>query len=240
MAAKLTKKRKAANVLFDRQKKYTPAEAVAIMASFPAAKFDETVEIAFRLGINPKHADQQVRSTVMLPAGTGATVRIAVVTKGDKVNAALEAGADDAGSEDMIAKIAGGFMDFDLLLATQDIMPQVAKLGKQLGPRGLMPNPKAGTVVTPENLDKAIREFKAGKIEFRNDRQGNVHAPLGKKSFSAENVMKNFAAVVDAILKAKPQTAKGTYVRSVTLSSTMSPGIRIDANSLSALGKSHA
>lgn len=233
--AKLTKRQKKEKELFERAKFYTPKEAVKVLRELPKAKFDESLEVAFSLGINPKHADQQVRNTVTLPAGTGKTVRIAVVCKADKIKLAQDAGADHAGAEDLIAQMQGGWFDFDLLIATQDMMPALAKLGKVLGPKGLMPNPKAGTVVLGDSIGKAVQEFKGGKVEFRNDRQGNVHVAIGKASFEDANVMKNFAAIVDAIQKVKPSTAKGTYIKSLTLSSTMGPGIRIDTNSLAEL-----
>jgi len=232
---KLTKKQKKENEIVEQHKLYSPKEAVATLKKLPVAKFDESVEIAFRLGINPKHADQQVRNTVSLPAGTGKKVRVVVVCKADKAKAAIEAGADQAGADDIISQIQGGWFDFDLLIATQDMMPALAKLGKILGPRKLMPNPKAGTVVMPDAIGKAVQEFKGGKVEFRNDRQGNIHVAIGKVSFEEKNILKNFSAIVDAIQKAKPGSAKGTYMRSLTISSTMGPGLRIHTSSLSEL-----
>ncbi len=232
--AKLTKKQKTERELVEI-KLYSPKSAVELLKKLPVAKFDESVEVAFRLGINPKHADQQVRNTVSLPAGTGKEVRVVVVCKADKVKSALDSGADHAGSDDIISQIQGGWFDFDLLIATQDMMPALAKLGKILGPRKLMPNPKAGTVVMPEAIAKAVNEFKGGKVEFRNDRQGNIHVAIGKVSFDESNILQNFAAIVDAIQKARPSTAKGTYMRSLTISSTMGPGLRIDTNSLAEL-----
>lgn len=233
--ASLTKKQKNESKLFDKTKLYSPKEAVKLLKELPKAKFDESVEVAFSLGINPKHADQQVRNTVSLPAGTGKQVRIVVVCKADKAKVAMDAGAEDAGADDVIAKIQGGWFDFDLLIATQDMMPALARLGKVLGPKGLMPNPKAGTVVLADNISKAVQEFKGGKVEFRNDRQGNIHVGIGKASFDDSKVLANFAAIVEAIQKAKPATAKGTYMKSLTLSSTMGPGIKIDTNTLSEL-----
>jgi len=233
--ASLTKKQKNESKLFDKTKLYSPKEAVKLLKELPKAKFDESVEVAFSLGINPKHADQQVRNTVSLPAGTGKQVRIVVVCKADKAKVAMDAGAEDAGADDVIAKIQGGWFDFDLLIATQDMMPALARLGKVLGPKGLMPNPKAGTVVLADNISKAVQEFKGGKVEFRNDRQGNIHVGIGKSSFDDSKVLVNFAAIVEAIQKAKPATAKGTYMKSLTLSSTMGPGIKIDTNTLSEL-----
>lgn len=232
--AKLTKKQKKERELVET-KLYSPKNAVELLKTLPVAKFDESVEVAFRLGINPKHADQQVRNTVSLPAGTGKQVRVVVVCKADKVKSALDSGADQAGSDDIIAQIQGGWFDFDLLIATQDMMPALAKLGKILGPRKLMPNPKAGTVVMPDAIAKAVGEFKGGKVEFRNDRQGNIHVAIGKVSFEEGNILRNFAAIVDAIQKARPSTAKGTYMRSLTISSTMGPGLKIDTNSLAEL-----
>lgn len=233
--AKLTKKQKQELELVEANKLYSPKEAVDVLKKLPKAKFDETLEVAFRLGINPKHADQQVRNTVSLPAGTGKQVRIVVVCKADKAKIALDAGADFAGADDIIAQIQGGWFDFDLLIATQDMMPALARLGKILGPKKLMPNPKAGTVVLPEAISKAVQDFKGGKVEFRNDRQGNVHVVIGKASFETENILKNLSAIVDAIQKAKPSTAKGTYMKSLTLTSTMGAGISLDTNSLSEL-----
>jgi len=233
--AKLTKKQKKEREIVEQNKLYSPKEAVSTLKTLPVAKFDESVEVAFRLGINPKHADQQVRNTVSLPAGTGKTVRVVVVCKADKAKAALEAGADFAGADDIISQIQGGWFDFDLLIATQDMMPALAKLGKILGPRKLMPNPKAGTVVMPDAISKAVNEFKGGKVEFRNDRQGNIHVAIGKVSFEEKSILKNLSAIVDAIQKAKPGTAKGTYMKSLTVSSTMGPGLRIDTNSLAEL-----
>jgi large subunit ribosomal protein L1 len=233
--AKLTKKQQEEIKLFDRTKFYSPKEAVSLLKKLPKAKFDESVEVAFSLGINPKHADQQVRTTVSLPAGTGKQVRIAVVCKADKAKVALEAGADFAGADDLIAQMAGGWFEFDLLVATQDMMPALAKLGKVLGPKGLMPNPKAGTVVTADNIAKAVTEFKGGKVEFRNDRQGNVHVAIGKNSFEEQDILRNFSAIAEAIQKAKPASAKGTYMKSLTISTTMGPGLRIDTSSLSEL-----
>lgn len=226
--AKLTKRQKAMAEQLEHGKIYLPSEAVATLKQLPAVKFDQTVELAFRLGINPKHADQQIRTTTSLPGGTGKEVRIAVVAKGEAEKAALDAGADFAGFDDLIAKMTGGWLDFDLLLATPDTMPALARLGKVLGPRGLMPNLKTGTVVPTEQLPRAIKEFKAGKIEVRNDRQGNVHVPIGKLSFNETQLLQNLQAVVDTIQKNKPASAKGTYIRNVSLTSTMNPGLKLD------------
>lgn len=194
------------------------------------SKFDETLECHMRLGINVKHADQQVRSTVVLPSGTGKTVRVAVVAKGEKVKEAEEAGADFTGAEDLVEKIQGGWLEFDTLVATPDAMAMLGKLGKVLGPKGLMPNPKTGTVTF--DIKNAIKEIKAGKVEFRADKQGLIHVPLGKMSFTPEALMKNFSSLTDAIIRVKPSSAKGTYMKSVFLTSTMGPSIKIDTKQL--------
>ena len=226
--AKLTKRKKAIKAMLEPSKIYTPTEALAKLRELPGPKFDQTVEIAFRQGINPKHADQQIRTTTSLPGGTGKTVRIGVVAKGEAEKVALDAGADFAGFEDVIAKIQGGWMEFDILLATPDVMPALARLGKLLGPRGLMPNLKTGTVLPAEQLPRGIKEFQAGKIEVRNDRQGNVIVPIGKLSFESGRLMQNLQAVVETIQKNKPATAKGTYMRNVALTATMLPGLKLD------------
>lgn len=194
------------------------------------SKFDETLECHMRLGINVKHADQQIRSTVVLPSGTGKVVRVAVVAKGEKVKEAEEAGADYAGAEDLVEKIQGGWLEFDTLVATPDAMAMLGKLGKLLGPKGLMPNPKTGTVTF--DIKNAIKDIKAGKVEFRADKQGMIHVPLGKMSFTVDGLMKNFATLADAILRAKPSAAKGTYLKSVYLTTTMGPSIKIDTKQL--------
>lgn len=202
-----------------------PSGAIARVKTMSFAKFDETVDVAVRLGVDPRHADQIVRGTVILPAGTGRTVRVLALAQGDKAREAEEAGADFVGKE-FIEKIEGGWLDFDVAIATPDLMKDVAKLGRVLGPRGLMPTPKAGTVTM--DVGRAVREAKAGKIEFRVDKFGNVHAPIGKVSFDQASLEQNFAAFMDAIKRNKPSAAKGTYVRSVTVSSTMGPGVSID------------
>ena len=204
-----------------------PVEALRLVKETAFAKFDETVEVAVRLSVDPRHADQVVRGTVSLPHGTGKTVRVLVLAQGDKAREATEAGADFVGME-YVQKIKDGWLDFDVAVATPDVMGQVGQLGRILGPRGLMPTPKAGTVTF--DVGKAVREIKAGKIEFRVDRTGNVHAPIGRVSFSAEQLAENLEAVMDTIIRAKPASSKGTYVRSVTVSSTMGPGIRLDPN----------
>jgi large subunit ribosomal protein L1 len=213
-----------AQVAVDRG--YTIEDATALLQKIKFAKFDETVELSVRLGVDPKHADQMVRGTVVLPHGLGKTKRVLAIAGGEKQKEAQESGADIVGGEEMVEKIQGGFMDFDAVVATPDMMRAVGKLGKLLGPRGLMPNPKTGTVTG--EIGKAVREIKAGKVEFRVDKTGIVHAPVGKTSFTTDSLVANAHALVDSIVKAKPAAAKGKYLKSVTLSSTMSPGIRID------------
>ncbi|HBN09219.1 MAG TPA: 50S ribosomal protein L1 [Cyanobacteria bacterium UBA8530] len=235
---KISKREKAILDKVDLRKAYPPIEALQLSKENATAKFDETIEASLRLGINVKHADQQVRTTVILPAGTGKTVRVGVIAKGEKVKEAEEAGADVVGSEDLIPRIQEGFMDFDILIATPDIMGALGKLGKILGPRGLMPSPKAGTVTF--DIARAVKEFKAGKVEFRADKQGIVHVPIGKASFGVDSLKQNFAALVDGINKAKPAAAKGTYIRSVFISSTMGPGFKVDPMKLPDLGASSA
>jgi len=205
---------------------YQPRQALEIVKKSAFAKFDETVEVAVRLGVDPRHADQVVRGTVVLPAGTGKSVRVLVIAVGDKAKEAQDAGADYVGAE-FIQKIKDGWLDFDVLIATPDQMGQLGQLGRVLGPRGLMPNPKAGTVTF--NIANAVRETKAGKIEFRVDKAGNVHAPIGKVSFSADQLETNFTAFMDQIVRAKPAAAKGVYVRNVSVSSTMGPGVTVDS-----------
>ena len=207
-------------------KRYTLKEAVGMVIDTARAKFDETVEIAMRLGVNPQHADQMVRGSVVLPNGLGKTVRVLAFVKGDKEKEALDAGADFAGADDLIEKIKGGWLDFDRVVATPDMMGSVGKLGKILGPRGLMPNPKVGTVTF--DVARAIGELKAGKVEFRVERAGIVHTPVGKVSFGADKLLENIAAVIETIIKLKPAASKGTYLKSISLSSTMGPGIKVD------------
>jgi len=210
----------------DRERAYTPAEAVRKLKEAPAAKFDETVEVHFRLGLNVRHADEQLRGTLMLPHGTGKDVRVAVFAEGDKAREAEEAGADVVGSADLAKKVEEGFTDFDVAIATPDQMGNVGRLGRILGPRGLMPNPKTGTVTF--EVGKAVREAKAGKLEYRTDRGANVHVSIGKKSFDERALVENYAAVLDEIVRAKPAAAKGRYIRQITLTSTMGPGIHVD------------
>jgi large subunit ribosomal protein L1 len=207
---------------------YSLEEAIPLLQKVKFAKFDETIEVAMRLGVDPKHADQMVRGTVVLPHGLGKSKRVLVIAGADKQKEALDAGADHVGGDDVVEKILGGWMDFDAVVATPDMMRAVGRLGKVLGPRGLMPNPKTGTV-TP-NVIQAITEIKAGKVEFRVDKAGIVHAPLGKVSFSTRSLIENAQALVDSVVKAKPSAAKGRYLKSITVSSTMGPGISIDTS----------
>ena len=219
------KKFRAALAKVDRMREYPIPDAVTLLKDSSYAKFDETVDVAVNLGVDPRHADQVVRGTVVLPHGTGKTVRVLVITQGDRVREAEAAGADFVGIE-YIQKIKEGWLDTDVIVATPDVMGQLGALGKVLGPRGLMPNPKAGTVTM--DVTKAVREIKAGKIEFRVDKSGNVHAPVGKVSFSAPNLAANVQAFMDTIARAKPAAAKGTYIRSATISSTMGPGVKLE------------
>ena len=212
---------------------YTLEEALPLVKAMKFAKFDETVEVAIRLGVDPKHADQMVRGTVVLPHGLGKSKRVLVIAGAEKQKDAQEAGADFTGGDEIVEKILGGWMDFDAVVATPDMMRGVGRLGKVLGPRGLMPNPKTGTVTT--DITKAVREIKAGKVEFRVDKTGIVHAPLGKTSFDAEALIANAHALVDSIIKAKPPAAKGRYLKSITVSSTMGPGVRIDTTTVEAV-----
>jgi large subunit ribosomal protein L1 len=216
----------------DREKLYEPVEALELVKSISTAKFDETVEAAFRLGIDTKKADQQVRGAVVLPHGTGKTKRVLVFAKGEKAKEAELAGADFVGDEDLINKVSQGWLDFDVVVATPDMMGQVGRLGRILGPKGLMPNPKTGTVTF--EVEKAVKEIKAGKIEYRADKAGNVHAAIGKVSFSTEQLAENLQTLAEALIKAKPAAAKGTYMKSVTVSSTMGPGVAVNPNSLAA------
>ena len=214
---------------------YTLADALPLVQKVKYAKFDETVEMSVRLGVDPKHADQMVRGTVVLPHGLGKSKKVLVIASADKQKEAQEAGADAVGGDDVVEKILGGWMDFDAVVATPDMMRGVGRLGKVLGPRGLMPNPKTGTV-TP-NVAQAIREIKAGKVEFRVDKTGIIHAPVGKISFAAQSLIENMHALVDSVVKAKPSAAKGKYLKSVTVSSTMGPGVTIDTAHIDERGK---
>ena len=229
------KKFAAARAAIAADRTYSIEDAIPLVQKAKFAKFDETVDMSLRLGVDPKHADQMVRGTVVLPHGLGRSKRVAAIASGEKQKDAQEAGADVIGGDDLVEKIQGGFMDFDAVVATPDMMRSVGKLGKVLGPRGLMPNPKTGTVTT--DIAKAIREIKAGKVEFRVDKTGIIHAPVGKMSFAGEALVANAHAPVDRIVKATPAAAKGKYLRSVTLSSTMGPGVRIDTTHIDAVVK---
>jgi large subunit ribosomal protein L1 len=223
---KVAKNRAKAVALIDGTKRYTVEEAAALVKKTSLAKFDETIDVAVRLGVNPKHADQMVRGAIVLPHGTGQAVRVLVFAKGDKEREAREAGADFAGSDDMVQKVSEGFLDFDRVIATPDMMGAVGKLGRVLGPRGLMPNPKVGTVTF--DVAGAVREAKGGKIEYRVEKAGIVHARIGKRSFSETAIAENASALIQALVRAKPSTAKGTYLRSISMSSTMGPGVKVD------------
>jgi large subunit ribosomal protein L1 len=211
----------------DPEREYLPREAIAVLKGFPDAKFDETVEIAFRLGVDPRKADQMVRGTVSLPNGSGKTVRVAAFAQGPKATEAKQAGADIVGGEELVEQVIAGNIDFDAAVATPDMMATVGKAGRVLGPRGLMPNPKTGTVTN--DIGKAVEEIKGGKVEYKTDRTGNVHMIVGKKSFSEQQLLQNYLSVVDEILRARPSAAKGKYIKTLTISTTMGPGIAIDA-----------
>jgi large subunit ribosomal protein L1 len=217
---------------FDRDQFYGPAEAVSLAKSMASATFDESVDVSIRLGVDPRKSDQMVRGTVALPAGTGKDIRVAVFATGDAADEARAAGADIVGADELAAEVEGGKMDFDLVIAAPDMMPVVGRLGRVLGPRGLMPNPKTGTV-TPD-VGKAVAEFKGGKVEYRTDRYGNVHVQVGSASFEPTALEENFRAVIDEIQRAKPASAKGRYIKKITVSSTMGPGVHVDTNRLKA------
>jgi large subunit ribosomal protein L1 len=220
------KRYRAAREAIDRENAYTPLEAVRLLKGSEGAKFDETVEAHFRLGLNVRHADQQLRGTIMLPHGIGKDVRVAVFAEGEKAREAEDAGANVVGAADLAAKIEEGFIDFDVAIATPDQMGVVGKLGRVLGPRGLMPNPKTGTVTF--DVGKAVQDAKAGKLEYRTDRGGNVHLPIGKRSFAEQALLENYAALVEEIVRARPSAAKGRYIKQITLTTTMGPGIHVD------------
>ena len=215
-----------ARAAFDREQEYTPVQAIRLLKEMQTAKFDETVEVHFRLGLNVRHADEQLRGTLMLPHGTGKEAKVAVFAEGEKAKEAQDAGADMVGSADLAKRVEEGFTEFDVAIATPDQMGNVGKLGRILGPRGLMPNPKTGTVTM--DVAKAVRDAKAGKLEYRTDRGANVHVSIGKKSFGERQLVENYAALVDEIVRAKPAAAKGRYIRQITLTSTMGPGIHVD------------
>jgi large subunit ribosomal protein L1 len=225
------KKYNAALEKIDRETLYSPEEAIKIAKEVAPAKFNETVELHLRLGIDPRHSDQQVRSTVLLPNGLGKTVRVLVFAEGEGAKIAQEAGADFVADDEMIARIANeGWVEFDVALAVPDMMRKIGRLGKVLGRKGLMPNPKAGTLVQPDDIPRAIEEARAGRVEFRNDKTANIHLPIGKTSFTEQQLVENMAAVMDAIRRNRPASAKGTYVRRVVVTTTMGPGIRVDPN----------
>jgi large subunit ribosomal protein L1 len=229
---KTAKKRKEALAKVDRTRNYALKEAIDLVKSATYTKFDETVDVAVRLGVDPRHADQMVRGAVVLPNGLGKTVRVLVFAKGEKEKEARDAGADYVGAEDLVTKIQEGWYDFDTAIATPDMMGVVGKIGKLLGPRGLMPNPKVGTVTF--DVGRAVKESKSGKVEFRVEKAGIIHAPVGKVSFDGDKLKENILALVDALVKAKPPAAKGTYVKKISLSSTMGPGVRVDTTEVSA------
>ncbi|MBP1949993.1 50S ribosomal protein L1 [Virgibacillus litoralis] len=227
--AKKSKRLQEATKLVDRTKSYEVQESVALLKETAKANFDETVEAAFRLGVDPKKADQQIRGAMVLPHGTGKTQRVLVFAKGDKAKEAEEAGADYVGEQDLINKINQGWFEFDVIVATPDMMAEVGKLGRVLGPKGLMPNPKTGTVTF--EIEKAVNDIKAGKVEYRVDKSANIHVPIGKISFDNEKLVENFEAITEALVKAKPQAAKGIYMRNASVTSTMGPGIKVDVSS---------
>jgi large subunit ribosomal protein L1 len=226
----LSKKYADALKRYNRDAQYTPTEALTLAKTLAPAKFDETIEMVARLGVDPRKADQMVRGTVALPAGTGKTIRIAVFAAGEAAQAARDAGADMVGADDLFAEVEKGNMNFDLAIATPDLMPMVGRLGRVLGPRGLMPNPKTGTVT--QDVGRAVSEFKGGKVEYRTDRYGNVHVLVGKKSFAVEQLEQNFRAVLEELQRAKPASAKGKYLKKISVASTMGPGIKVDLNRL--------
>lgn len=229
------KKYREASEKVDRSKLYPPQEAIQLTKDTSITRFDSTIEVHIRLGVDPRHADQQVRDTVMLPHGLGKTVRVLVFAEGDAARNAQQSGADYIADDETIERIQGGWMDFDAAVATPDMMGKVGRLGKILGPRGLMPNPKAGTVVQEDDIERVIDELKAGRVEFRIDRTANLHVPIGKASFDAEKLYENFMALMDAVKRVRPASAKGAYIRKITVTSTMGPGIRVEPSSLVAL-----
>ena len=216
----------------DRTREYPPEEALRLAKETSYTRFDSTIEVHVRLGVDPRHADQQVRETVMLPNGLGKTVRILAFAEGDAARSATEAGADYIADDEVVERIQGGWMDFDATVATPNMMGKVGRLGKILGPRGLMPNPKAGTVVQEEDLPRVINELKAGRVEFRIDRTANLHVPIGKASFETQQLLENYEALMDAVTRARPASAKGAYIRKITVTSTMGPGIRVDVSAI--------
>lgn len=235
MATNHGKKFESAKQKVDRSRVYSSDEAIKLAKELSFTKFDETVEVHFRLGVDPRHADQQVRGVVVLPHGTGRQVRIAVFAEGDAARLATEAGADIVGSDDLIKRIQEGFTDFEIAMATPNLMGKVGRLGKILGPRGLMPNPKSGTVVAPDDLPRAITEARGGRVEFKLDKTANLHVPIGKRSFEDQKLGENLSALVDAVNRAKPSGAKGVYIKNMVLTTTMGPGIKLDLAQATAL-----
>jgi large subunit ribosomal protein L1 len=233
MTTKLNNKRKEAVSKVDTKKLYTVKEAFAIAKEAAFAKFDESFDVSFRLGVDPRHADQMIRGAIVMPAGTGKKVTVVVITSGENINKAEAAGADVVGGDDIITKISGGWMDFDRVIASPDMMGKIGRIARVLGPRGLMPNPKLGTVTT--DIEKAVKEQKSGKVEYRTEKTGIVHVPFGKKSFTDEQLMDNFKAIAGAIIRAKPSSAKGTYLKSISISTTMGPGLKLDANDVATI-----
>lgn len=229
---KINAKRKEAFEKVDNNKTYLVNEALTLAKEASYAKFDETFEVAFRLGVDPRHADQMIRGAIVMPAGTGKKINVVVITSGENIGKAEAAGADIVGGDDIIQKIQGGWMEFDRVIATPDMMGKIGRIARILGPRGLMPNPKLGTVTT--DVEKAVKEQKAGKVEYRTEKNGIVHVPFGKKSFTEEQLMENFKAIAGAIVRAKPASAKGTYLKSITISTSMGPGIKLDAGDVTA------
>ncbi|MBC77966.1 MAG: 50S ribosomal protein L1 [Halobacteriovoraceae bacterium] len=229
---KVNAKRKEAFEKVDKNKSYKVSEGLALAKEASYAKFDETFEVAFRLGVDPRHADQMIRGAIVMPAGTGKKINVVVITSGENIGKAEAAGADVVGGDDIIQKIQGGWMEFDRVIATPDMMGKIGRIARILGPRGLMPNPKLGTVTT--DVEKAVKEQKAGKVEYRTEKNGIVHVPFGKKSFSEEQLMENFKAIAGAIVRAKPASAKGTYMKSITISTSMGPGIKLDESDVTA------
>lgn len=224
-----------AQQLIDKDREYDPSEAVAVLKSMPRPKFNETVELHLRLNVDPRHADQQVRSTVMLPSGTGQQVRVMAFVEGEAVRLAQEAGAEYVGTDEFIDRIQGGWIDFDVTVATPQVMGKVGRLGRVLGPRGLMPNPRTGTVVQAEDIGRAIQELKQGRVEFRTDRTANLHIPIGKASFSEQELMANLTAVMNAVVAARPAATKGQYIKSATLTATMSPALPLNIQAASSM-----
>ncbi|MGD8603695.1 MAG: 50S ribosomal protein L1 [Anaerolineales bacterium] len=234
--AKRGKKYLQAAEKIDRSKLYEPREALALAQETSISSFDGTIELHFRLGVDPRHADQQVRDTVMLPHGTGKSVKVLVFAEGDAAREAEKAGADYIADDELIQKIQGGWMEFDAAVSTTDMMGKVGRLGKVLGPRGMMPNPKAGTVVPPEDITRVIDELKAGRVEFRVDRTANLHVPIGKVSFATDQLVDNMTALMEAVKKTRPATSKGSFIRKIVVTATMGPGIRVDPSSALAMG----